>query len=149
MRPWAISCVWLNVAILEEYLSKLCSELSIALTSENEQRVYPLKMNNDTTIQIQEFDPGVFFQADITECPKDHLEELLTYLMRANLLGQGTGSSVIGLDEKEKYLTLSLCLPYEMNYRVFRENLEDFVNYLSYWRDEIEDLRKKAAQKLI
>ena len=134
--------------MLEEYLSNLCNELNITpITSEKD--TYPLKMSEDTIIYIREFEQGVFFQAEITECPKDHLEELLIYLMRANLLGQGTGSSVIGLDEQEKSLTLSLCLPYEMNYRVFRENLEDFVNYLNYWREEIDELQKKSTQSPI
>lgn len=132
------------MTLLEEHLSKLCEELQLSSVAfEPNATIYPLEINDQTTIQVKNYEPGVFFQANITECPKEHLEELFTYLMRANLLGQGTGAAVIGMDEREKFLTLSLCLPYEMNYREFRDNLEDFVNYLVYWREEVIELQKK------
>ena len=56
--------------------------------------------------------------------------------MKANFLGQGTGGATIGLKEDESFLTLSLSLPYEMNYRAFKDAVEEFVNYLEYWKSE-------------
>jgi hypothetical protein len=64
--------------------------------------------------------------------------------MRANLLGQGTGKCRIGLEPQEKLLTLSLGLPYEMKYPTFREKVEDFINYVIYWREEIAQFEKKG-----
>ena len=78
-------------------------------------------------------------QADIAICPNKRKEELFIYLMRANLLGQATGGCRIGLSQNEKVLTLSLGLPYELNYSVFKEKFEDFVNYLVYWREEMQN----------
>lgn len=75
--------------------------------------------------------------ARVANCPTLKREDLFIYLMRANLLGQGTGGSRIGLDANEKVLTLSLGLPYEMNYKIFKERFEDFVNFILYWREEI------------
>ena len=43
------------------------------------------------------------------------------------------------LDPDEKYLTLSYPIHYEVNYRIFYDKLEDFVNYLSFWRYEIQN----------
>ena len=67
--------------------------------------------------------------------------------MKANFLGQGTGDATIGLDENENFLTLSLVLPYDMNYKMFKDALEDFVNYLDYWKEEL--IRHKKAAELI
>ena len=65
--------------------------------------------------------------------------------MKANYLGQATGSSRIGLSSDEKFLTLSLGMPYEMNYRIFREIVEDFVNFVLYWREEVANFVKQEA----
>lgn len=83
--------------------------------------------------------------AQICPCPNRKREEIFIYVMRANLLGQGTGGSRIGIDPGEKFLTLALGLPYEMNYKIFKETFEDFVNYLIYWRDVVARLEKEET----
>lgn len=65
--------------------------------------------------------------------------------MHANFLGQGTGGASIGIDQDEKSLTLSLAIPYEVKYETFKEHLEDFLNYVGYWRDQIEAFKKKVS----
>jgi hypothetical protein len=52
-------------------------------------------------------------------------------------MGQGTGGGAIGIDPTEKFFTFSQSLPFEMNYQVFKESLEDFLNYITYWQEEI------------
>ncbi len=102
-------------------------------------------MNEDVEVALKDLDPGVAMQGQICVCPRARREELFIHLMRANLLGQGTGGSRIGIDPDEKFLTLSLGLPYEMNYKIFKESLEDFVNYLIYWREEIAKFEKEET----
>jgi hypothetical protein len=58
--------------------------------------------------------------------------------MKANLFGQGTLGAAIGLDPKQNILTLSLQLPYDMNYSHFKESVEDFTNIVDYWRVEVD-----------
>jgi len=70
-------------------------------------------------------------------------------LMKANLLGQGTGEQAIGLDHEEKSLTLSCIIPYDINYKEFKEKIEDFVNYLDYWRLESEKMKKNANESIL
>lgn len=86
---------------------------------------------------MTDLSPGAALRAPIQEVPKAKREDLFCLLMRANLLGQGTGENRIGLDTQEKFLTLSLGLPYELNYKTFKDKLEDFINYLVYWKEEI------------
>jgi len=64
-------------------------------------------------------------------------------LMHANFLGQGTGGARIGIDAEEKVLTLSVGFPYEMNYPPFKECVEDFVNYVVYWRDDVAKFERE------
>ncbi len=67
-------------------------------------------------------------------------------LMKANFLGQGTGGGALGLKEDESSLTLSLSLPYEMNYKVFKDSLEEFANFIDYWKKELARHDKEAEK---
>ena len=122
--------------LLEQHLKQLSEELKLDFPAK-EEPFYRLQLNPKTTISVKELAPGVYFHSPITACPKEQSESFLTLLMKANFLGQGTLGAVIGLDKEEKFLTLSLNLPYDMNYRTFRETVEDFANILDYWKDEI------------
>lgn len=131
--------------MLREYLEKLCQELAIQPAPKlNQDKFYPFALNADVQMQIRDLEPGLGMQAKICPCPNGKREDLFIHLMRANLLGQGTGGSRIGLDADEKSLTLSLGLPYEMNYKTFKESVEDFVNYLLYWREEVAKFEKET-----
>lgn len=122
--------------MLWEYLDQFCKELTIDTPKKNESKSYLLKIAGES-LKVVDLDPGVSMYAPICEVPKRKKEELFIYLMRANLLGQGTGSCRIGIDANEKFLTLCLGFPYELNYQTFKETVEDFVNYVIYWREEV------------
>jgi hypothetical protein len=92
-------------------------------------------------VEIRDLQPGFSLAARICPCPEKNREELFLKLSKANYLGQETGPTRIGLSLDEKDLTLSLGMPYEMTYRVFREYLEDFVNFILHWRKEVETFK--------
>ncbi len=135
---------------LKKYLNRICDELDIKPEPEaDKNKKYLFVFSDEVQIKIQEFEDHAFLQVNIVECPEKKREDLFMYLMEANLLGQGTGESAIGLDEKERHLTLSYIMPYEIDYRFFKEKIEDFVNYLFYWREEIEKYRKKIEEQIL
>ena len=129
--------------MLQDFLERLCGELAIAPVPKlNEKKSYSFRISEGLETHLRDLDPGVAMTAKILPCPETRREDLFIFIMRANLLGQGTGGARIGLDNNEKFLTLSLGLPYEMNYQTFRETLEDFINYLIYWREEVAKFEK-------
>lgn len=129
--------------MLREFLEKICNELDVPMPKLNEQKIFPFRLSKEVEIFIKDLDPGVQMQTEICPVPKKRKEELFIYLMRANLLFQGTGGARIGVDTAEKSLTLSLGMPYETTYKAFKESFEDFVNYLVYWRDEVAKFEKE------
>lgn len=131
--------------MLQNFIETLCSELSISPIPKLKEKTASLRVNEKVEVALRDLDPGISMRAKIGPCPKKRREDLLIFLMRANLLGQGTGGARIGLDEDEKTLTLSLGIPYEMNYQTFREHLEKFVNYLVYWREEVAKFEKEES----
>jgi hypothetical protein len=126
-----------EIYMLEEHLTQLVENLALEDALSKENKLYLLKLHKELIITFRELDPGCTFFATIGICPLNKQEELFIYLMKANLLGQGTGGSIIGLDRDEKFLTLCLVLPYDMKYKVFKDALEDFTNYLGFWKNEL------------
>lgn len=121
--------------MLEKYLGQLIADFRLdPLTPVDERGLFSLRLNN-IEVSLKYLDPGVYFYSKITQLlPQHKKEDVLSLLMKANFLGQGTGGGTIGLTEDESSLTLSLGLPYDMNYKEFKEALEDFVNFLDYWK---------------
>ena len=130
--------------MLVEYLEKLSNELEIKVPELNKDKSYLITVGAEV-LKLKDLEPGFEMEAKIREIPQKNREELFVFLMRGNLLGQGTGSSRIGIDLNEKFLTLSLGLPYELNYEIFRESIEDFVNFLIYWREEVSKFESKES----
>ena len=123
--------------MLEKLLEQLFKELDLGtLPSLDEEKRYHFKLSH-FDIALKELDVGYYFFSEIGPLPQNKKEDFLMRVMKANFLGQGTGGAAIGLKEDESCLTLSLSLPYEMNYKAFKESLEDFVNYIGYWKQEI------------
>jgi len=128
--------------MLSEFLEQLCVELDISpVPTMDEHKIIHFQLG-DEAIEIRDLQPGVALFGKICPCPEKKREELFLKLSKANYLGQETGPTRIGLSLDEKDLTLSLGIPYELTYRVFRENLEDFVNFILHWRKEVANFEK-------
>lgn len=130
--------------MLEQHLSQLYEDLEFTTPpslDENKTALVPL--NSELAISIKELDLGYFFFSPLGACPAEKRENLFMLLMKANFLGQGTGGSIIALDNQENFLTLSLSLPYDMNYKRFKEAIEDFANFVDYWKEELAQHQKK------
>lgn len=69
--------------------------------------------------------------------------------MKANLFGQGTLGAALGLEPEQNLLTLSLELPYDMDYRHFKESVEDFTNIVDYWKVEVDTHVKLAKEGIV
>ncbi|CCB89869.1 type III secretion system chaperone [Simkania negevensis] len=123
----------------ERLLEILAENLHLeAIPQKDKDGIYRLKLPPNFQVGVLELNPGVFFSSLILPIPKEGSKEsLFIYLMKANLMGQGTGGGAIGIDPTEKFFTFSQSLPFEMNYQVFKESLEDFLNYITYWQEEI------------
>lgn len=137
-------------SMLEQHLQQLTSDLELSpVAPKDEQFLYHLDLLPDMRLSLKELEPGLYIFSPIAPCPPQKKEDIFIYLMKANFLGQGTGGRVIGLDPEEKFLTLSHVIPYDMNYKSFKELIEDFANYLDYWRSEIKRLQKAAEESIM
>jgi len=134
---------------MHDHIKKISEVLEIDLPSQEKDKSYIIEITKDLEVKIFDLEPGFYFHANIIQLPNEKKEDLFIYLMRANLLGQGTNRSRIGLDMEEKFLTLSYLIDYEVNYVEFKEKLEDFTNYINYWKKEIIMHVEKAKSSIL
>jgi hypothetical protein len=125
--------------MLDSILDDFKKQTNIECIKEKEKETYTIKISDTELITVTNLEVGVHFFSIIAPLISGTKEDFFIHLMKANYLGIGTGGSIIGLDPDEKYLTLSYPIHYEVNYRIFYDKLEDFVNYLSFWRYEIQN----------
>lgn len=130
-------------------LTELCDDLQIEKPEATEKGPYLLPITETLQISIRELELGVHLYSPISPCPEVKKEELFIQLMKANLFGQGTLGAAIGYEEGENLLTLSHNFPYDMDYRAFKESVEDFANIVDYWRGEIALHVKRAQEEIL
>ncbi|MBS0629833.1 MAG: type III secretion system chaperone [Verrucomicrobia bacterium] len=131
-----------------DYLKQLCEELNLDPHLRNENGRFYLPFPS-ATVEVKPLEPGVYFHSPIRSCPNVKKEELFIQLMKANLFGQGTMGSTIALNGNDNLLTLSRGMAYDMDYRAFRGALEDFINIVEYWREEIDRHVKQAEDRIL
>jgi hypothetical protein len=128
--------------MLDNLVSDLEKYLKTALIKEEDKEgvTYLFSLNDESKIYLKETSSGIYITSTICHFSEETIEsheDFYMHLMKANYLGIGTGDSIISIAPGEKFLTLSLLIDYEVNYKMFRDLLEDFVNYRSYWGAEI------------
>ncbi len=136
--------------MIEQLIQQLTEELGLPPSSkQDENGLFLLEISESMEISIKTTSPGFLLQAKIAPVPKQAKESSLEYYMEANFLGQGTGNSVIGIDPEEKFLTLSSAIPYDVDYKNFKEIVEAFANYLNHWQKEAKRQQKDATEGII
>jgi hypothetical protein len=136
--------------MLELFFQQIILDLELEpISPKDEHQQFWISLNENLKICVKELEIGLLFRSLIGPCPTLKKEELYIWLMKANLLGQGTGGAVLGMDSDEKWITFSLSLPFEMNYKTFKEALEEFANYTDYWKEELIRHQKNAEESLL
>ena len=134
----------------EQLLNQLVEELGLLSPLEKDENGYfHLKISGSLEIAIKNTSPGFLLLAKIAPIPEGAKELSLEYYMEANFLGQGTGNNIIGIDPEEKFLTLSNSIQYDVDYKIFKEIIEAFANYLNHWQEETKRLQKDATEGII
>ena len=127
--------------MLDNHLEALYKELGIPATLEQgEDKSYVIQIEAKAQMTVRELFPGMLYSAAIGPLPEEEKEESYMRLSSANLLGRATGRSRLGIIGKE--IVLTLYIPDDVSYRDFKEDVEEFANYVDYWNEE---LKRKVA----
>ncbi len=135
---------------IEDYLKALLQELNLDdKIYADEKKIYHLTLEDNLVIFVKDLNPGFYFLCQLMPVPEENPENIFMALMLGNLFGQGTGGSVIAIDQESNMLTLSFALPYRFTFQEFRNQLEDFTNYVDFWRREAVNIQEGRASILL
>lgn len=123
--------------MLTEFMDHLAKDMETDPFSQDPPGTYILPFGNDFTITvIQPLGSGIHITANVAPCPKDQQDIFFTQALLADLWGQGTKGAILGLNSQGTQLTLSKVLDYNIDYKEFKNEFEDFINACDFWHDE-------------
>lgn len=125
--------------MLESHLKQLQKELELDepfISQAPGTWVVPLDEGLEVVVTARQ-PQGFSLESELGELPKEDQESFLDNVMLSNLFGQGTDGAILGLDEKEKNITIAFHSDEDVDYTRFRDILEDFISSVDVWRDEI------------
>jgi hypothetical protein len=125
--------------MLENYIAQLVKELELEGPLPNQvPGIYTFPLEENLNVLISNHPPGFALSCNIAPLPGRPTEEFLTRLMLGNLFGQGTKGAVLGINEDGSLLTLTQTIDYNVEYKEFRDILEDFTNSVDLWSEETQ-----------
>ena len=122
--------------MLEEFVVKLAKDLELKEALKVIDGSTALLLD-EVAITISEAQAGFQFTAFLGEPPSEQIELFLSKLLRGNLFAQATSGSILGLDETGAKIILRYYQPTKSTYRDFKEKLEDFLNTIDFWKQEV------------
>lgn len=123
--------------MLDKLIEKLSEDFELTGSLATEvPGTYAFPLDEGLTIMISEISNGFSLKCSVAPYPKVKEEAFLTQAMLGNLFGQGTRGAVLGLTMDGNLLTLTQVIDYTVDYKEFREILEDYINAVDFWRDE-------------
>jgi Tir chaperone protein (CesT) family len=130
--------------LIDNYARQLGHDLKLEeALAPDEQGGYRLTLTPGIEVSIDPLEQGFVFRARVGEAKTE--EELLSSLMLANLMGQGTGGAVLSLDETGTQVILTRELPLQLTYVEFRDGLEEFFNYAEFWKKRVKEANTNAG----
>lgn len=126
--------------MLEQLIQELARDLELDEIPFMEKEGYFLPLEEDVSVSIKALPPGpiqgFILSSTLAPCPKVNREAFFTQTLLANLFGQGTHHAVLGVSEDGNSLVLTRVIDYEIEYKDFKNAVEDFINMVDYWRAE-------------
>ncbi len=123
--------------MLTEFMAQIAKDMETDPFNQEPPGTYNLPFGEDFIITAtQPLGSGIHLTAVVAACPKDQQDMFFTQALLANLFGQGTKGAILGLNSQGTQLTLSKVLDYNIDYKEFKNEFEDFINACDFWHDE-------------
>ncbi|MCE5316765.1 MAG: type III secretion system chaperone [Parachlamydia sp.] len=125
--------------MIEPFIKQLSQEMELEGSLATQVAgVFALPLEENMSVTITDRPPGFSLLCSFSPVPGKNEEAYLTRVMLGNLFGQGTKGAVLGINAEGNMLTLSQTIEYNINYKDFRDVVEDFVNSVDFWREEVQ-----------
>ena len=131
--------------MIEGLLEQLAQELEIKNFASSLPGVYTIPVDETLSITLKEQAGCLNFTAAIGDLPTEKQEEFLMHAMHANLFGQGTTDGYLAISQETSRLTLTRVIDYTIDYRDFKDAVDDFIIACDLWIEEVTHFGQKHA----
>jgi hypothetical protein len=132
--------------MLAKYIQQLVKELEMQGSLATEvPGVYDFPIDEEISVTISDIPQGFTMTSTFADAPSENEELFYTQALLANLYGEGTEGCILGLDAEGEKLILSRKIDYNIEYKEFKDLIEDFLNNVEFWRDEVKVYGTKVA----
>lgn len=127
--------------MLQGFIPKLIQDMDLGAINLSSEipGVYSLPLEEGLSLSMTDIPDGYIFKSNIAPYPKIKEDVFLTQAMLGNLFGQGTRGAILGINLEGTSVTLTLVVDSSVEYKDFKESLEDFINTMDFWREEAEN----------
>lgn len=125
--------------MLDQFMEKLSKDMELEQPFKAKiPNVYTIPLEEDLHVTISSNSIDRYeLSSIIGACPSIGKEEFFSRILLANLFGQGTYHAILGLDSEATQLTVSHTIDYHIEYKEFKDIIEDFLNCADQWRGEL------------
>lgn len=128
--------------MIEKYMERFQEELELTKPFKKPTpQSYLIPLDEGLSVTVTLLQNGFSLFSEFAKNPSENEEFVYTEALMANLFGEGTRGSLIGLNEKGNMLTISRIVDYNIEYKDFKELIEDFIQTVDFWKDRIENLK--------
>jgi len=122
--------------MIDNFIRDLSKDLDLDQELQLINNSYTIPLEEDLSFNITPIESGFMLTATLAPLPTDNKDRFFEHILHGNLFGQGTRGAVLGLNDEGTLLTLSKIVDYNVDYKGFRETIEDFINIIDFWREE-------------
>jgi hypothetical protein len=124
--------------MIEQFMEKLSREMELDEPLKAQiPNVYTIPLDEGFSVTVTSPSADHFaLSSELGSLPSVNKEAFFTQLLLANLFGQGTHGSILGIDIDASILKLNREIDYYIEYKEFRDIVEDFINIADFWRQE-------------
>lgn len=124
--------------MLDRYIPNLIKDLGLesSMLANPSPGVYVLPLDVELSVTMTQTPEGMIFKSQVAPYPKTDIIQFSTEALRANLFGDITHGASLGMTLDGEHLTLTHNVDYYIDYKGFRDILEDFINSVDFWHDE-------------
>lgn len=125
--------------MLEKYMKEYEREMGVSEPFQKPTpESYSIPFDKGFNVIITESPVGFSLFSEFNVLPKSEGEAFYLKALTGNLFGKGTRGAVLGINEKENMLTISQVIDYNIEYKDFKEIIEDFITTIDFWKNEVD-----------
>ncbi len=110
--------------------------------SQSGSGAYIIPLDVHLPLSVSQLSSGqIVLSSPFAKVPEKDVEKAYETLLNGNLFGQATNGALLGMSADCEWLTLTKEIGYDIDFKEFKDCVEDFINTVEFWQEETAQYR--------